>query len=375
MEAAFRAEGKQLTHLIGPGVEHRYEPGVLKELLKRLYAVHDDLEQKIANDDGAPLPPRDSYLQTRTLRYGYGAGSVQLLGLERHWNDARMDRRTVYRKDGEDNVLTTKNVSAFQMVIFNNGTCTIDGQKFKIDVPETNVITGHHVFTKGKDGWKETGFPFDVSRKLPGLQGPIDDAFLDPFVIVLPSGQSKSPLVQRWVDFEIKHFVDRWRALMRGEPRMVKDTDLPEDAGAEDELFRRCNLICFGDPDSNQVIRAAFEKLPVTWKEDRVVAGKQSWPARSHVPVLIYPDPFVDPNPQQFQSPYGEFTDRHRYLVINSGLTFREAHDKTNSQQNPKLPDWAVIDLTQLPDDKAPGRIAAAGFFDEEWKYQEHADQ
>ena len=33
-----------------------------------------------------------------------------------------------------------------------------------------------------------------------------------------------------------------------------------------------------------------------------------------------------------------------------------------------------VIDLTQLPDDKAPGRIAAAGFFDEEWKWQENRD-
>lgn len=59
-----------------------------------------------------------------------------------------------------------------------------------------------------------------------------------------------------------------------------------------------------------------------------------------------------------------------RYIVINSGPTFREAHDKTNSQQNPKLPDWAVIDLTQDPDATAPGRIAAAGFFNEEWELE-----
>jgi hypothetical protein len=68
--------------------------------------------------------------------------------------------------------------------------------------------------------------------------------------------------------------------------------------------------------------------------------------------VLIFPNP-LNPN---------------RYVVLNSGLTFREGHDKTNSQQNPKLPDWAVIGLDRDPDALAPGRIAAAGFFDEAWK-------
>jgi hypothetical protein len=49
-------------------------------------------------------------------------------------------------------------------------------------------------------------------------------------------------------------------------------------------------------------------------------------------------------------------------------MTFREAHDSTNSQQIPKLTDWAVIDLSQPPDNRQPGRIAAAGFFDELWQ-------
>ena len=78
--------------------------------------------------------------------------------------------------------------------------------------------------------------------------------------------------------------------------------------------------------------------------------------------VLIYPNPL---NPT-------------KYVVINSGPTFREGHDRTNSLQNPKLPDWAVIDLSQPPDELAPGRIAAADFFDEDWQLQavrDSADQ
>jgi hypothetical protein len=56
------------------------------------------------------------------------------------------------------------------------------------------------------------------------------------------------------------------------------------------------------------------------------------------------------------------------YLVINSGPTFREAHDRTNSLQNPKLPDWAIVDITTPPDAEKPGKIMAAAFFDEAWK-------
>ena len=60
----------------------------------------------------------------------------------------------------------------------------------------------------------------------------------------------------------------------------------------------------------------------------------------------------------------------NKYLVVNSGLTFREGHDRTNSLQNPKLPDWAVIDIRQPPNDLTPGKVVAADFFDESWQWK-----
>jgi hypothetical protein len=54
-------------------------------------------------------------------------------------------------------------------------------------------------------------------------------------------------------------------------------------------------------------------------------------------------------------------------LVINSGLTFREAHDRTNSLQNPKLPDWAILDITQPRNGETAGKVVAADFFDDRW--------
>ena len=77
-----------------------------------------------------------------------------------------------------------------------------------------------------------------------------------------------------------------------------------------------------------------------------------NWDAQTHMPLLIHPNPL----------------NRDRYVVLNSGPTHREAHDHTNSLQNPKLPDWAIVDLTTPPSAEAPGRVADADFFDEQWR-------
>ena len=70
------------------------------------------------------------------------------------------------------------------------------------------------------------------------------------------------------------------------------------------------------------------------------------------MPVLIFPNPL---NPT-------------KYVVLNSGFTFREFDYLNNARQHPHLPDWAMIDVTTPADGKRPGRVAAAGFFDEMWR-------
>ena len=49
-----------------------------------------------------------------------------------------------------------------------------------------------------------------------------------------------------------------------------------------------------------------------------------------------------------------------KYVVLNSGNTFREYAQTTNSFQVAYLPDYAVVDLTTPPDSRWPGKIAAA---------------
>lgn len=347
MEEAYQAEGRTLTHLIGPGVEHKYEPATLAELLKRLAARVENRRLRF---------PPEVHLQTRTLRYSQ-QDWVGINGLEQHWADARVDAiRT-------DNLVTidTKNVQSLFIQQPPGGSWPvfeIDGQRLTTRNDRLGIWRNTAYLGKRAGQWQwipqsETNSATGQLHKHPRGQGPIDDAFVEPFLVVTPSGKSKNPRFQAWVEFELAHLRDRWRALMRGELPEIRDVDFQ----ASDERTV-INLVLFGDPDSNAILARMLEKTPVGFTDGSWTFGGHALPGNQFVPAFIYPRRF-----QFAQFPNFGF----RYVVFNSGLTFREAHDRTNSLQNPKLPDWAIIDLTQSPDATAPGRIHDADFFDETW--------
>src|SRR5262249_29293074 len=113
------------------------------------------------------------------------------------------------------------------------------------------------------------------------------------------------------------------------------------------------NLVLWGDPSSNMVLAKIAAKLPIRWDADGIQVGDKKYAADHHVPVLIYPNPL---NPK-------------RYVVLNSGFTFREYDYLNNARQVPKLPDWAVVDVNVPVSSRAPGGIVNAGFFGESWEY------
>ena len=123
------------------------------------------------------------------------------------------------------------------------------------------------------------------------------------------------------------------------------------------------HLILWGDVQSNRLIQSLLSEdlfqpsggnPHFQWNSKTLTVHKKSYPASMHVPIMITINP---------RAPT-------RYIVLNSGPTHREGHDRTNSLQNPKLPDWAVINLTTTPSDQTPGRVVDAGFFNELWKFK-----
>jgi hypothetical protein len=183
-------------------------------------------------------------------------------------------------------------------------------------------------------------------RKRHGLQGPIDDAFMDRFVMVRPTGTPMNEMVGGWVASEMARAVEHWRRQFRGEAMVKEDTAItPEEIASS-------NLVLWGDPQSNRILGQIASRLPVRWEAQGIRIGAQRFSPEQHVPVLIYPNPL---NPK-------------RYVVLNSGFTFREYDYLNNARQTPKLPDWAVVDMSVPPSPRWPGKIAAAGFFGERWE-------
>jgi hypothetical protein len=198
---------------------------------------------------------------------------------------------------------------------------------------------------KTNGAWKLGELSSSALRKTHGLQGPIDDAFMDAFVFVRQTGKGLSEPLEAWERQQADYAISEWVHVFRGEPRVKDDTAIT----AED--IANNNLALFGDPSSNAIYKRIASRLPIAWTRDGVVAGSERFDA-THAPVFIFPNPL---NPR-------------KYVVINSGFTF---HDQSNNDmQSPKLPDWAVVDITKPGNNYKylPLYVESQGFFDEAWK-------
>ena len=102
-------------------------------------------------------------------------------------------------------------------------------------------------------------------------------------------------------------------------------------------------------------MRKIADDLPVQWEAERIRIGDKKYDGANHVAVLIYPNPL----------------NAKKYLVLNSGFTYREYDYLNNARQVPKLPDWAVVEVKVPVSSRSPGGIAAAGFFGERWELKE----
>lgn len=333
MEAAMANAGLKLERFIGPQTAHKYHDATKAELTKRF-------EELIAK--GRDATPREIRFSTYTLRYPESAW-VRIEGMEKHWE--RADVHAKYLSATEI-VVTTKNV-AWLSLSSAPRILTIDGQRRVSQLSSTvraNLMKENGVWRPVTGGDHKTF----LGRKSPGLTGPIDDAFMDAFVFVRPSGKPLSPELGTWVESELTTARHLWHDVFRGDTPVIADTALTEADIASK------NLILWGDPTSNKVLAKllATGKLPLTWDAKTLTFRGKTYDAARHAPILIFPNPL---NPS-------------RYVVLNSGLDFRADGYTNNALQTPKLPDWAIVDLRTPPGPRWPGKIVDAGFFDESWK-------
>lgn len=339
MTKAMAAEGLKLEHHIGPNTAHKFHPETKNVVAARL----DEVAAK-----GRAAFPAEEHFTTYTLRYP-GSDRIRIRELEKQWE--RADVRLRFPKPDAADV-TTKNIAVFSLALDQPRALalTVDGQALK----SAQAVRMHWLVKNGTQ-WTLTDEASIQARsalhprKTPGLTGPINDAFMEPFLFVRPTGKPLNATVATWVENELTRATQLWRDLFRGQVVIKDDRDVtPADLAS-------CNLILWGDATSNQVIAKllATKKLPLSWDAKQLTFKGQSYDAAHHAPVLIFPNPL---------SPNG------RYVVLNSGMDFRDEAYGTNSLQTPKLPDFAIIDLREAPGPRWPGKIVKAGFFDEGWR-------
>jgi len=344
MAEALDEQGLRLTHVIGPKTAHSYEAKAREEVERRVSAL-----SRIGRDTDFA----DVGFLTYTLKYDR-CGPLRIDGLEEHWSPASV----LVTDDGEALSIATSNVTALTLEYPSGRSyfdatqpvfVDIDGQELETIRPGTDRSVSFSLHKHG-DVWKLGPLHDDVLRKRHGLQGPIDDAFMDSFIFVRPTGTCRNEAIATWSQAELERAVEHWRRHFRGRARVKNDVDVT-DADIAD-----ANLVLWGDDRANALWKRIADQLPLRYEGDSLVVGEndveRKFDASHHAPILIYPNPL---NPQ-------------RYVVTNSSFTFRDYAYLNNARQVPMLPDWAVVDLREKPGPVRPGRIAEADFFDEHWE-------
>lgn len=345
MEALLLKDGVKMTHIIGPKTGHSYEANAKKTVAKLV----DD-----ATNKGINHQPKKVTLVTHSLKFN-SAHWVTIDAMEKQWEPARVE--AVLLPDFSIELLVT-NVTALSL---GRATPPFKGPSFfRLKVSGKPLVSQPGITGQPfplrlllRNGvWVTEGTGLGTDRpagmnKRPNLQGPIDDAFMDSFVMVRPTGQPLNAAVGQWAKTELAEAAFHWRRYFRGEPR-VKD-----DSAITDDDLKSSNLVLWGDPSSNKLLARIADKLPIQWTGKEIKVGGKSFDATKHAPAFIFPNPL---NPS-------------RYVVINSGFTFPQFAGASNSFQTPKLPDWAILDLSVPLAERVGGKgVVAADFFGEKWE-------
>jgi pimeloyl-ACP methyl ester carboxylesterase len=310
LKEGVKLDNLRALFLVGPGVAHQWNPETHK-------ISEHFIEEAAAKGLEAPARIRFVTYTTRFNRCFW----VTVEELEKHYERAEVDAR----REGSRSTITTRNVAGIR--IDGPGAVSLDGREF----PSGGV------FEKIDGKWAKGGAGPGL-RKRHGLQGPVDDAFVDSFLCVRPTGSGTAATAYGLEMLNrLQNDFSKW---LRGEPR-VKD-----DRAVSAADIASHNLILFGDPWSNSVIARVIGKLPMRWTRQEITLAGRTVDAATHAAVLIYPNPL---NPG-------------RYVVINSGHTFSDADWRgTNANLYPHIGDYALIALQ--------GQATMhSGFFNEHWK-------
>ncbi len=285
-------------------------------------------------DKGRSSPDQIRFV-TYTTRYNRDYW-VTVDALDRHYERSTV---SVDRSGGGSKYeIATRNVARLTLSEMEHAKeVQIDGQKAK--AKPAAAIT----FEKTAEGWKESRSRLAGRRKVHGLQGPIDDAFLDPFLLVRPTGEPWNPAVNAQALRSLERFDRLWAKYFRGHPFVKDDRDVTADD------MQKYHVVLFGDPGSNSLMARIVSQLKIKWTRGSLKWGEKTYPAADHFLAFVFPNPL----------------SASKYVVFNTGLTIAD-REYNGDYGMPQWGDWAIVKVKEgsgVPD------LVTAGLFDEQWRW------
>jgi pimeloyl-ACP methyl ester carboxylesterase len=310
--------------LANPGQGHSHATGETARVINEFNA---------ANFKRGRVVPDHIRFVTYTTRYNRDYW-IAVDGLKKQFARASVDAE----RDPAKATYTIKTNNISRLMLSDTSAArnvSIDGDALSVEPADSLLLV------RNGDHWQAAGSDASTGlRKQHNLQGPINDAFFDAFLCVAPTGQANNDLAEAQGKQELDRFSKMFARDFCGETRTVDDTAVT----AED--IANNNLVLFGDPGSNQLLRRIADQLPIRWTKDSIVVGGKTYSAADHVPVLIYPNPL---------------NSKH-YVVINAGLS-------TQGSRGPAgYGDYAVLKVTKQADGLLATEVANEGVFDESWQ-------
>ena len=238
-----RVKGTPAIFLISKDTGHGTSPLVRERL---------DAFLKEWGDRGQSSPGHIRFV-TYTTRYNRDYW-VTVDGLEKHYERAEIDAQR--GEGGRRYEIKTRNITRLTLRETDQAhELQIDGKRIAVKPSKETVLE------KTAAGWSVAHNRPTGLVKTHALQGPIDDAFLDPFILVRPTGKPWNEAVNNQALHSLTRFDRLYAKLFRAHPRIVDDNDLT----AED--IAKYHVVLFGDPGSNRWIAKVTAKLPIQWTQ------------------------------------------------------------------------------------------------------------
>src|SRR5262249_38664094 len=156
---------------------------------------------------------------TYTLRYNK-MHWLTIDGIGEHWSQARVSAAMAPSEvaiDAENVTDVSLSFDAGQAPFNIGDKVTISINDDEVEVPGPKSDKSWEVsLHRARGQWRLGKRDGDQLRKRHGVQGPIDDAFLDRFIFVRPTGKAWNDDAGKWAASELDRAIEHWRRQFRG---------------------------------------------------------------------------------------------------------------------------------------------------------------